>query len=100
VDDAEDEENAVVGDEVVHDAIVADPESVKGVCVAADRLHLLAANAAGSGRGFGELLKAGADPLPRRRRQLLEDALGSRGESDLVAISQAMSRSGLERPRR
>ncbi len=100
MDDAEDEEDAVVGDEVVHDAVVADAQSVEGVRVAADRLYLLAADAAGSCCGLGELFEASADPLPQRRRQLLEVARGGGREPDLVGAAQAMSRSGLERPRR
>jgi hypothetical protein len=100
VHDAEDEQDSVVADEVVHDPVVADAESVEGVSVAADRLHLLAADAAGSGCGLGELFEAGADPLPQRRGQLLEVALSGGREADLVGAAQAMSRSGLERPRR
>lgn len=100
MDDAEDEEDAVVGDEVVHDPVVADAEAVEGVGLAADRLHFLAADAAGSGCCFGEVFEASADPLPKRRRQLLIGAFGARGESDLERVAQAMSGSGLERPRR
>jgi hypothetical protein len=44
--------------------MVADAEAVEGVSLAADCLHLLAADAAGSGCGLGELFEAGADPLP------------------------------------
>lgn len=100
MDDAEDEEDVVVGDEVVHDAVVADAEAVEGVSVAANRLDLLAANAAGSGCCLGQLFEAGADPCLERRRQPLVGTLGSRGEPDLIRVAQAMSRSGLERPRR
>ncbi len=100
MDDAEDEEDAVVGAEVVHDAVVADAESVEGVRVAADRLHFLAADAAGFGYGLGELFEAGADPLPQRRRQFLEGAFGGGREPDLVRAVQAMSWSDFERPRR
>jgi hypothetical protein len=66
VDDAEDEEDAVVGDEVVHDSVVADAESAEGVCVAADCPHLLAADAASSGCCGGELFEVGTDALPQR----------------------------------
>jgi hypothetical protein len=66
VDDAEDEEDAVVGDEVVHDSVVADAESAEGVCVAADCLCLLAADAASSGCCGGELFEVGTDALPQR----------------------------------
>ena len=100
VDDAEHEQDVVVGDEVVHDPVVADAQPVECVGLAADRLDLLAADAAGLGGGVGELLEARADSLPRWRRQLLERAFGGRGEPDLVRAAQAMSRSGLERPRR
>jgi hypothetical protein len=67
VDDAEDEEDTVVGDEVVHDAVVADAQAVEGVGLSADRLYLLAADAAGAGSCGGELLEAGTDPLAQRR---------------------------------
>ena len=100
MDDAEDEKDLVVGDEVVHEAVVAHAEAVEGVGLAADRLDLLAADAAGCGCGLGELFEVGADPRLQRRRQLLIGALGSRGESDLVAVGQAMSWNGLVRPRR
>jgi len=100
VDDAEHEQDVVVGDEVVHDPVVADAQPVEGVGLAADRLNLLAADAAGLGGGVSELLKARADSLPHWRRQFLERAFGGRGELDLVGAAQAMSRSGLERPRR
>jgi hypothetical protein len=100
MDDAEDEEDVVVGDEVVHEAVVADAEAVEGVSLAADRLDFLAADAAGFGGGLGELFEVGADPRLQRRRQFLIGALGSGGEPDLVAVAQAMSCSGLLRPRR
>jgi hypothetical protein len=64
VDDAEDEEDAIVVDEVVHDAVVADAEPVEAVCLSADRLDLLAADAAGFGCGGGELFETGADAPP------------------------------------
>jgi hypothetical protein len=44
--------------------MVAHSQAVEGVSLAADRLHLLAADAAGSGCGLGELFEVGADPLP------------------------------------
>jgi hypothetical protein len=73
---------------------------VEGVGLAADRFHLLAANAACAGRGLGELFEAGAEALPERRGQLLEVALGGGREPDLVQFAQAMSRSAFVRPRR
>lgn len=100
MDDAENEQDVVVGDEVVHDPVVADTEPVEDVGLAADRFHLLAAEAAGFGCCGGELLEAGADPLAQWRRQLLERALGGRREPDLVGVAQAMSRSDFDRPRR
>ena len=98
MDDAEDEQDVVVGDEVVHDPVVADAEAVERVRLSADRLHLVAADAAGSGCCGGELLKAAANSLPRWR--WLERALGGRCELDLVRAAQARSRSAFERPRR
>jgi hypothetical protein len=100
VDDAEDEQDLVVGDEVVHDPVVADAEPVEDIGLAADRFDLLAADAAGFSCGLGELFEAGADPLTQRRRKLLERALGGRREPDLAGVAQAMSRSEVVRPRR
>jgi len=91
MDDAEDEKDVVVGDEVVHDAVVADAEAVEGIGLATDRLDLLGANAASCGCGLGELFEVGADPRLQRRRQLLISALGSRGEPDLITVAQARS---------
>jgi hypothetical protein len=90
----------VVGDEVVHDAVVADAQAVEGVGLSADRFHLLAADAAGSGNCSGELVEAGPDSFPPRRWQLPERALGGRRETDLVRVAQPRSRSDFERPRR
>jgi hypothetical protein len=64
VDDAEHEEDAVFVDEVVHDAVVADAEPVEGVCLSADGFHPLAADAADSGCGGGELF----EPVRMRSR--------------------------------
>jgi hypothetical protein len=98
VDDAEDEEGAVFAEEVVHDAVVADAEPVEGVCLSADRSYLLAADAAGSGCGGGELFEAGADALAYRGWQLFVGAFGGGREAYLVALAQALSSSGLVRP--
>src|SRR5579884_3120977 len=76
VDDAEDEEYSVVGDDVVEDAVVAGAQAVEGVSPALDRFHLLAADAAGSGGGFRELFECSADALSGLRRELLVCALG------------------------
>src|SRR5438874_1632434 len=100
VDDAEDEEDAILVDEVVHDAVVADAEPVEGVRLSSDRFHPLAADAAGSGCGGGELFEAGADALARRGWQFLVGAFGGGREAHLVGLAQPMSSSGLERPRR
>jgi hypothetical protein len=100
VNDAEDEEDAVFADEVVHDAVVADAEPVEGVCLSADGFHSFAADAAGSGSGGGELFEAGADALAQRRWQFLVGAFSGGREAYLVGVAQAMSPSGLERPRR
>jgi hypothetical protein len=101
VDDAEHEKDAIFADEVVHDAVVADAEPVEGVCLSADSFHSLAADAAGAGCGGGsELFEAGADALAYRGWQFLVGAFGGRREVYLVGLAQAMSPSGLERPRR
>ena len=100
MDNAENEEDVVVGDQVVHDSIVADAKAMEGVCLTADRLHLLAADAAASSCGSRELFEAGAHPRLELSRKLLVGALGARRKPDLAGVGQPMSRSGLERPRR
>ena len=100
MDDAEDEKDLVVDDEVVHDAIVTDAESVEGISLTAAGLDFLTADATRCGCHLGELLEAGTDPLLLRRRQLLEGPPSGRGELDVVTVAQAMSWSGLARPRR
>jgi len=100
MDDAEHEEDAVVREQVVHDPVVADAEAMEGVRLSADRLDLLAADAAGSGGLPGELLEVGVDPLPDPCRQLPVGALGGRREPDVVRATQAVSRSDFDRPRR
>jgi len=100
VDDSEHEEDAVFADDVVHDAVVADPEPVEGVRLSADRLDLLAADTPAGGCGGGELFEAGADSLAQRGWQLLVGALGGGREADRVGVAQPISPSGLERPRR
>jgi hypothetical protein len=100
VNDAEDEEDLVGRDKVVHHAVVADAEAVEGVSLAADRLDLLAADPVGSGCCLGEVFEVGADPRLQGRRQLPEDALRGWSKSNLVTVAQAISRSGVERPRR
>ena len=100
MDDAEHEEDAVFIDDVVHDAVVADAESVEGICLSADRFHPVATDATGSGCGDGDLFEAGADPLAHRGWQLFVGAFGGRREAYLAGLAQAISSSGLERPRR
>ena len=100
MDDAEDEEDAVLVDRVVHDAVVADAEPVEGVSLSADRFHPLAADAAASGGCGCELFEAGADALALRCGQFLVGAFGGRREPYLVRLAQALSPIGLDRPRR
>ena len=100
VRDTEHKEHAVFADGVVHEPVVADAEAVEGVCLSADRLHLLAADPARAGRCGGELLEAGADAPAQRSRQLGVDACGAGSETYLVGVAQAISPSGFERPRR
>jgi hypothetical protein len=100
VDDAEDEEDAVLVHRVVHDAVVADAEPVEGVRLSSDRFHPLAADAAASGCCGCELFEAGSYALARRGWQFLVGAFGGRREPYLVRLAQALSPSGLERPRR
>lgn len=100
MDDAEHEQDAVVAEGVVHDAVVADAEAVEGVGLAEDRFHFLAADATGAGCGGGELFEACADPLPHRVGEFRVGAFGGWSEAYLVGVAQAISLSGVERPRR
>lgn len=100
MDDPEHEEYAILGDDVVHHAVVADAETVERVPRALDRPHLLASDAPGLGCLGGELFEALANPSTRGRRQLLVDALGRRREAYLVRVDQPISPSSRERPPR
>ena len=100
MDDPEYEENAILGDDVVHHAVIADAETVERVRRAMDRPHLLPADATGPGRRGGNLFEAPANPLTNRGRKLLVGALGRRREAYLVRLRQPISRSGRERPLR
>jgi len=100
VDDPEHEQNAVLGHEVVHDAVIADAQAVERVRLTADRLYLLAADPATRPGGGGELLESCANPLPLGRWELQVGALGRGRETYLVGVAQSSSSSGVERPRR
>ena len=67
MDDSEDEQDVVLGDEVVHDSVVADSETVERVGLPADRLHLLATDAAGFGCRLGELVETSSEPFAEGR---------------------------------
>ena len=100
MDDAEDEEDAVLVDRVVHDAVVADAEPAEGVRLSVDRFHPLAADTAASSGCSCELFEAGAEAPAQRWWQFLVGPFGGRREPYLARLAQALSSSGLDRPRR
>jgi len=84
VDDAENEQNPIFLDHVVHDSVVADAEPMEGVGDATDRLDGLAPDSPRSGGVIRELLECGLNPCPRLWRELLQRTLDGGGELDLV----------------
>lgn len=92
MDDPEDEQHAILLDDVVHDPVVADPEPMKGVRNAPDRLHGLASDPSGLRRIGCELLESPADPGSHLWGQLLERPNGRGGQLDFVGLQPRSSR--------
>ena len=93
--DAQDEDDAVLLDDVVHDAVVADPKPVEGIPGAVHGLHGLAFDAADLRRTAGELLERPGDPSTNlgfglaeglRRRGAELDAVGVQVRSDRATV--------------
>jgi hypothetical protein len=70
MDDAEHKNDPVLVDDVIHQAIVPNAESVKGVREALDRLDRLTPDTARSGGLASKLLEGDANPRPDVGRQL------------------------------
>ena len=95
--DAEHKNDPVLVDDVIHQAIVPNAESVKGVCEALDRLDRLTPDPARSGSLASKLLKGHANPRPDVERQPSE--LLRRGRRQLDPIrTQPRSRKLTVRP--
>ena len=72
VDDAEHQDRAVVVDDVVHDAVVADTQPVEGVGSATDGLDRLPRHASRAGHVMRESLECPADAIAVGVTELLE----------------------------
>jgi hypothetical protein len=68
VHDAEHEKYTILGNDVVHDSIVADAEPMERVGPTLNGSHLFGANAAGFPRCSRKLLEASGESLPNRVR--------------------------------
>lgn len=84
MDDAEDQNDSFLFQDVIHDAVVTNTQSMEGVCDALDRLRRLAPDAPGFSNAGCELLQSGAHSSPDIRRQLLEHPDSGGCELDVV----------------
>jgi hypothetical protein len=84
VDDAEHGDDTVVVDHVVHDAKVADPESMKRISSAPDGLDPLATDATGVTDIDRQPLQRFPDTRPRVGRELFEGSSRPRRQPDIV----------------
>jgi len=87
--DPEDEQNAILDDNVVHHPIVADPEAMERVVYAPDRLDRLPCNPTGPGCAEGELLERPPDAAACSRLELPKGTCGRRRESNVEWLSRA-----------
>ena len=71
MDDPEDEHDPILGQDVVHDSVVADAESMKRVVGTVDRLDRLALEASATGNVPGQGLERFPQPSPNLGRELL-----------------------------
>jgi hypothetical protein len=92
VDDAEDQHDPVLVDNVVHDPVVADPQTMERVLGSLDGLDGLAPDALGFRRIRRELAQGLSDALPDLGRQLLERPDGCRRQLDEVGAQERSSR--------
>jgi hypothetical protein len=61
MNDPEDEHDPIIGEHVIHDSVVAHPESMERVVEAADRLDRLALEASGN----GDVPRQGLERFPK-----------------------------------
>ena len=97
--DAEHEDHAVGLDDVVHDPVVPDPEAVKRVGNAVDRLDGLAGDPLRPVSGAGKVEQGIRDANPYLGWQLAQCLRSSRGDLDPVG-GQSMSSRRTVRPLR
>ena len=84
MNDAENQDHAILLDHVIHDAVFAHPEAVERIARPLDRLNGLPADPPLPHRLDRQLLQRTADPFPESSRELLESADRRRRELDLV----------------
>jgi hypothetical protein len=72
IDDAEHQQHVVVVNDVVHHAVVADPQAMEGVVGATDGLDRLPRDATWAGHVMRESLECSADPIAVGVSELLE----------------------------
>lgn len=87
MDDPKDENDAVVVEDVIHHAVVADSQPVEGVAHTLDRLDSLPADAARTRCTDGELLESLPDPVLLLGDELLEGSGRRRRQLDAVWLS-------------
>jgi hypothetical protein len=91
IDDAEDRDHTVGLDEVVHHAVIADPQSVEGVRGPTDGLDRRAGYASGTCDIARESSEGVADALPACVIELLGSPRGRTGEPDLAGAQPRSS---------
>ena len=98
MDDAEHVEDAILGNHVVHDTVVANTEAVKRVGCSLNRPYSLSTDTSGYRGSPGKPLEASLDSHLNRSRELQVGARGRRRKQHLVRVAQLSSRNGRERP--
>ena len=86
MNDSEDEDDAVLVENVVHGAVVADPQPVEGIAGAAHRLHGLPLDSANLGSVPRELLERPNHPSANVGFELPERLLRRGAELDAVRV--------------
>ena len=84
--DAEDEDDAGLVDDVVHDAVVADPQPVEGIAGTMHGLHGLAFDSADLRRTARELLERQSDPSTNAGFSLPEGLCRRGTELDAICV--------------
>jgi hypothetical protein len=93
MDDPEDEQDLVLGQDVAHDPVVSDPESMEFVLEAADRRNPLALDSPTRREGGRQVFEGCPDAIPDLRRELPECPRRSRREGDSIRRQARSARS-------